>query len=182
MPRQNPRPPLRPVPRRPWRGAIIPWLVSLGLGLGSGAAWAHGVQITYTPDANNPHQINLQALFDTGEPLAQGSVTVYAPANPAEPWLQTTTDQEGNFQFVPDGQQPGQWDVKVRQAGHGGLVHLELVAARGGLVLAEGDTLSTQTPNRGQQWLGAALVLGGLLGLGLWVDRQKSPSLESSGE
>ena len=32
------------------------------------------------------------------------------------------TDEEGNFIFAPDHYQPGYWEIKVRQAGHGNLV------------------------------------------------------------
>jgi len=81
-------------------------------------ASAHGVKVNHQP----VEAIALQAKYDTGEPMAEAQVIVYAPDNPQEPWLTGVTDTEGKFTFTPAGDRPGNWEVMVRQAGHGAMV------------------------------------------------------------
>ena len=80
-------------------------------------ATAHGVKIEH----RMTQVVEIQATYDTGTPLKNAQVTVYAPENPTTPWKQGMTDEAGNFMFTPDAVQNGYWEVKVRQAGHGGL-------------------------------------------------------------
>ncbi|OKH24964.1 carboxypeptidase-like regulatory domain-containing protein [Chroogloeocystis siderophila] len=86
----------------------------------SASAIAHGVRM----QARETQAIEVNAEYDTGEPMAQAQVTVYAPNDPATPWLEGTTDKNGNFIFTPDSSQPGNWSVQVRQAGHGSIVNI----------------------------------------------------------
>jgi len=83
---------------------------------------AHGVKIEHqiTP------AIKINAVYDTGLPLVNTPVTVYAPNTPSKPWLKGTTNEEGNFIFSFDSSQPGYWQIKVGQAGHGELVSIPL--------------------------------------------------------
>ena len=70
-----------------------------------------------------------QLLWDPG-------VMVYAPDDVSTPWLTGVCDDEGCFSFTPDVSIPGIWDVKVRLAGHGGMVHIpvgEVTATSGGI-------------------------------------------------
>jgi nickel transport protein len=95
-------------------------------------ALAHGVNIEYSSDV----EITVVAKYDTGTPMAGAQVAVYAPDDPTTPWLTSTCDDEGVFSFTPDTSKPGTWDVQVRQAGHGGIVHIpvgEGAAFSGGL-------------------------------------------------
>ncbi len=85
-------------------------------------AIAHGVDLTIAPRDG----IEVVAAFEGGEPLAEGQVSVFAPGEPAEPWLTGFTDSEGRFFFVPDYTLPGLWEVRVRQAGHGGIIRIEV--------------------------------------------------------
>ncbi len=98
---------------------VIPLIFLSSLSL-QGKALAHGVKIQHqiTP------AIKINAVYDSGTPLANASVTVYAPNAPSQPWLKGTTDEEGNFIFFPNSFQSGSWEIKVRQAGHGGLVNI----------------------------------------------------------
>jgi len=91
----------------------------LGLGL-STEVYAHGARIEYTVNMT----IEIVAAYDNGEPMASGQVVVYAPDDSSTPWLTGVCDDEGRFSFVPDTSQPGSWDVQVRQAGHGDIVHI----------------------------------------------------------
>ncbi|MEA5543084.1 MAG: carboxypeptidase-like regulatory domain-containing protein [Limnoraphis robusta] len=101
------------------------WQLILGLVLFSSLglsekALAHGVKIEH----NATQAIEINAKYDTGAPLENAQVTVYAPDDPTTPWKQGTTDNQGNFMFTPDPSKIGYWEVKVRQAGHGGLISI----------------------------------------------------------
>ncbi len=88
------------------------------------AAQAHGVVLQHQPVAAQ----TIIAQYETGEPMANAQITVYAP-NGDSPWLQGTTDQDGRFLFTPDPAQPGNWQVRVRQAGHGGIITIPVQAS-----------------------------------------------------
>jgi nickel transport protein len=83
---------------------------------------AHGVRIEYQPTES----IQIEARYDTGEPMQGAQVMVYSPKNLADPWTQGTTDDQGRFVFAPDTSQPGNWEVTVRQAGHGDIVAIPI--------------------------------------------------------
>ncbi|GAB4574888.1 MAG: hypothetical protein Kow0077_23640 [Anaerolineae bacterium] len=147
-----------------WRGMSYGrWgvLILLGLALlvfGSLAS-AHGAKISYSVDVT----VTLVAEFDTGEPMAHAQVMVYSPADPATPWLTGEADEEGRFSFVPDPALPGTWDVQVRAAGHGDIVHIPIGA--GGA--ASGSTGFSPA----QIVLMAASVVWGLVGTALYFSR-----------
>ncbi|MFC1944465.1 carboxypeptidase-like regulatory domain-containing protein [Chloroflexota bacterium] len=83
-------------------------------------AYAHGAKIEYTVSMS----IDIVATYDTGDPIAGAQVVVYAPDDPSTPWSTGTCDGEGRFTFTPDVFKPGTWDVQVRQAGHGDIIHI----------------------------------------------------------
>ncbi|MFY7802925.1 MAG: carboxypeptidase regulatory-like domain-containing protein, partial [Limnoraphis robusta] len=77
------------------------WQLILGLVLFSSLglsekALAHGVKIEH----NATQAIEINAKYDTGAPLENAQVTVYAPDDPTTPWKQGTTDNQGNFMFT----------------------------------------------------------------------------------
>ena len=80
--------------------------------------------------ANIKHQqtpaIVIKAAFDDGTPMANAQAIIYSPEDPANPWLKGTTDSEGKFTFVPESKVSGNWDVKVRKAGHGDIASISL--------------------------------------------------------
>ena len=115
--------------------ALLTMLFSLGL---VATAAAHGVIITYTLGTNG--QVDLVAEFDTGEAMSEAQVAIYAPIDPANPWLTGIADAEGRYTFVIDPEITGTWDVQYRKAGHGDFVHLQLEA---GMV---DPALMTQSP------------------------------------
>lgn len=89
--------------------------------------FGHGVRVDYTIDPV-AGSVTVQAAFDTGEPLAEGQVIIFAPNDLVNPWLVDVLDADGAFTFIPDYDIPGFWDVQVRKAGHGGLIHVEITA------------------------------------------------------
>lgn len=94
-------------------------LASLGL---TNKAEAHGSQIEY----QSQQTIVITAKFDDGTLMKNAQVVIYAPQDPTTPWTTGITDQNGQFMFIPDLQQHGNWDVKVRQAGHGNIISIPL--------------------------------------------------------
>lgn len=89
--------------------------------------FGHGVRINHTIDETSG-EITVVAAFDTGEPLAEAQIIIFAPNDLVNPWLTDTTDEDGAYTFTPDYEIEGFWDVQVRQAGHGGLVNIELTS------------------------------------------------------
>lgn len=81
-------------------------------------AIAHGVQMEY----RTTQAIEVKAEFDSGDPMANAQVAVFAPNDPAEPWMTGTTNGAGLFIFEPDPAIAGTWEVQVRQAGHGDII------------------------------------------------------------
>jgi nickel transport protein len=142
-----------------WKAVLL--LVSVLLLSTAGAAFAHGAKIEYTVGM----AVEIQATYDTGEPMAGGQVTVYAPDDPSTPWLTGVCDEEGRFAFAPDPDKPGTWDVQVRQAGHGDIVHIEIGA---GAATSGGSGLTTP-----QILLMAACVAWGCIGTALFFSRKR---------
>jgi nickel transport protein len=113
--------PITPTPTQ-----AIFWLFTSGLmawGLGNPLpAIAHGVELTY----QTLEAVEIQAMYDNGDPMSNAQITIYAPTDPETPWQQGTTDEEGRFLFAPDTSLAGNWAVRVRQAGHGGILNVAI--------------------------------------------------------
>jgi nickel transport protein len=126
-----------------------------------GEVYAHGAHIGYSINTS----IEITAEYDTGEPMAGAQVTVYAPDDPATPYLTGTCDEAGRFTFVPD--QDGTWDVQVRLSGHGDIVHIPVSEG-----MATGDSSGGySTP---QIVIMSLCVIWGLVGTALYIRRRKA--------
>ena len=139
--------------------ALSTFLLALGL---AATASAHGVKIEYQINV----AVEVLAAYDTGEPMAGGQVAVYAPDDPSTPWLTGVCDEEGRFTFTPDPAKPGTWDVQVRQAGHGDMVHIPI----GEDVAMSGSTGYTPL----QIVLMGACVVWGFVGTALFFSRGRA--------
>lgn len=104
-------------------------------------AIAHGVGITYEAT----EAIALQANYDSGEPMAEAQVSVFSPEDPSTPWLTGTADESGRFVFAPDTSIPGNWEVQVRQAGHGEILNISI--GEGGVLEASTNTSGGSATN-----------------------------------
>lgn len=150
------------------------WTLLVGVLLAFGLpalALAHGVDITY--EARTATVVELTATFDTGEPMAGGQVAVYAPDNPADPWLTGTCDEEGRFTFTPDPALPGTWEVQVRQSGHGDVLYIPV-----GAQSAESGVVSQVTAGSSgyttlQLVLMGGAVVWGFLGTALFFSNRR---------
>jgi len=137
-------------------------IVALGLALPT-TAYAHGAEIQYTVDTT----IAIIASYDSGEPMSGAQVVIYAPDDPANPWLTGVCDDEGRFSFSPDASKPGMWDVQVRQAGHGDIVHIPIGAG----IEAPASDIGGYTHL--QIGLMAACVVWGSIGTALYFSRRR---------
>jgi len=126
-------------------------------------AYAHGARIEYKIDMS----IEIVATYDNGDPMAGAQVVVYAPDDPSTPWLTGVCDDEGRFTFVPDPSKPGIWDVQVRQAGHGDMVHIPIGEDTVATTGAGGYTVL-------QIVLMAACVIWGFVGTGFYFSRRRA--------
>ncbi|TVQ56976.1 MAG: carboxypeptidase regulatory-like domain-containing protein [Rhodobacteraceae bacterium] len=118
--------------------------------------------------------ISLRAHYDTGEPMAEAQVVVYAPDDPARAWARGVTDGDGRFVFAPDLGAPGRWTVQVRQAGHGAVAHVDIgeaEAATGREPLAVASVGAGGAPGILTQAVMVALVAWGALGTALYFRR-----------
>ncbi|WP_017304964.1 carboxypeptidase-like regulatory domain-containing protein [Spirulina subsalsa] len=100
--------------------------------------FAHGSRLDY----HSTEAITLTASYDNGEMMKNAQVTIYAPNDPQTPWLRGTTDEQGEFVFTPDPSIPGNWEVMVRQAGHGNIVSIPV----GDSTSEAGQTPEGETP------------------------------------
>ncbi|MBM9536075.1 carboxypeptidase-like regulatory domain-containing protein [Desulfobulbus alkaliphilus] len=125
---------------------------------------AHGALLKYTHTA----AITVQAVYDTGQSMTGAQITVYAPDNPARPWLTGISDAEGRFSFVPDPDLPGTWSVRARHAGHGAMVHIPINPEQ------PEHSLRKQGYTAGQRALMAASVVWGCIGTALYFSRRRT--------
>lgn len=156
--------------------------LALTLGLVGWAlpAIAHGVTVEHRQVSS----VEIEARFETGEPMANAQVLVYAPDNPTEPWQQGNTDGQGQFSFTPDTTQPGSWEVMVRQAGHGVLTTIPVADSPSAETAASDPTGEVKSspnslisPSTGlspvQQGITIGSVIWGFIGTALFFARGK---------
>jgi len=147
---------------------------------------AHGVNITY----QETRAIALEARYEGGQPMSGAQVAVFSPADPKTPWLRGTADESGRFIFSPDPAQPGNWEVQVRQAGHGEILVIPVggegtTSAAGATDAAESAAPATSASATGspisrsgggltplQRFIMAASVIWGCVGTALFFSRR----------
>ncbi|MBE9140106.1 carboxypeptidase regulatory-like domain-containing protein [Nodosilinea sp. LEGE 07088] len=150
------------------------WLLALGLGGWGLPVLAHGLTVEY----RQVSRVEIEARFETGEPMANAQVLVYAPNNPTVAWQNGNTDDQGRFSFTPDTAQPGNWEVMVRQAGHGDLTTIPVGAsAAADSADVEVAANSLISPSTGlspiQRGLTIGSVIWGCIGTALFFARGK---------
>ncbi|MGB3493630.1 MAG: carboxypeptidase-like regulatory domain-containing protein [Elainellaceae cyanobacterium] len=173
-------------------GIVFSLAVSLVLATAE-RSLAHGAVIEY----QTTQSLEVQATYDSGEPMANAQVTVYAPENLSEPWLTGMTDDQGRFLFSPDPSMAGNWDVQIRQAGHGDIVSIPIgesdgaiattVGSSDGSASGGGDVAllnasssgSTATLNPIQKWTMAGAVIWGLFGTAMFFAARSKQNAHS---
>ncbi|VXD16272.1 conserved hypothetical protein [Planktothrix serta PCC 8927] len=142
---------------------------------GQERAIAHGAKAEYKITS----AIEIQAEYDSGFPLKNAQVTIYAPDNPTQPWKEGITDAQGNFTFTPDTTKTGYWEVKVRQAGHGALITIPIESNNS---ISSKSTPLTQNNAEFsplQKGVMIASVIWGCIGTALFFQRTKASPLSS---
>lgn len=135
-------------------------------------AFAHGSTIEY----RKTQAIEIQANYEQNVPMANAQVTIYAPNNPSVPWQQGITDDQGRFSFIPDRTQPGFWEVKVRQAGHGSILTIPVAETTPAATVPTARSLvegSNETYTPLQKTVMAMAGIWGCVGTALFFSRKK---------
>ena len=133
---------------------------------------AHGANIQYRQTS----AIAIQANYDDGTPMKSAQVVIYAPSDRTTPWLKGTTDEQGQFSFIPDPTLTGDWDIKVRQSGHGDITSIPL---KGGKLATDSPQINSMSGNSAsysnlQKLLMAGAVIWGFVGTALFFARPQS--------
>ncbi len=140
--------------------AVLPSVLVLLL---PGQALSHGAWIEWSEEGG---EVAIRALYDDGTPMAGASVTVYpVETSPTDPWLVGETDSIGVFRFTPDESLSHTWDLRVRKAGHGDMVRIDLTAP--------GTVRGSTALSTGQIILMTVCVVWGLIGTGLYFASRK---------
>jgi nickel transport protein len=162
---------------------MIVIMIGLVLAGMSEQAIAHSVLLKH----QSVQALEIQANYDSGEPMKNAQVTVYAP-NTQQPWLKGSTNDRGYFAFVPDRTQPGTWSVKVRSEGHGNIINIPLVATSTASIDSASDknmateqgTLEPVTASSAvgftplQKAIMATAVIWGFMGTALFFQRRQA--------
>ena len=136
---------------------------------------AHGANIEYRQTS----AITIEAKYDDGTPMANAQVVIYAPSDRATPWLKGTTDDSGNFTFVPDtdAENVGDWDIKVRQSGHGDITSIPITGDLGENAADTQLTSDGSDYTSAQKAVMAAAGIWGFIGTALFFSRSKSSNV-----
>ncbi|MEO1400637.1 MAG: carboxypeptidase regulatory-like domain-containing protein [Cyanobacteria bacterium J06635_1] len=134
-------------------------------------ALAHAVQTHYL--LNSQQSLELEATFGNGEPFKGAKVSVYAPNNPVQPWTQGVTDSQGRFEFEPNRAIEGDWEVTIRQQGHGDI--LRVPVSDDGIqadLISRGEASDVHYAASPWALVGSGVVA--IAAIGTWVIQKKS--------
>jgi nickel transport protein len=101
---------------------------------------AHGVEVSFGAEAFGSEAVRF--MYSTGEEMSFALVRVFAPSRPDTETLQSLTDRNGYYAFVPD--EEGEWRITAEDdMGHKGEIKTTVAAvgtgaAPGGSAAASG--------------------------------------------
>jgi nickel transport protein len=152
---------LRPVSRAAFPAVMV---LSLLICLPSAApAFAHGTEYELLDGG----VVGVRASFDTGQPMANAPVLIFAPGE-NRVRLTTTTDSRGVVCFAPD--RAGVWVLQVRsEGGHGLRVNLEVDES----MLAASTVRGVGVFSTWQKLVMAICVLWGFVATALYFRRRR---------
>ncbi len=152
------------------------FLSCLGFAIAPTAVFAHSLETNYQLVFDSLAQqdsLELQAVLSNGENYPEAPIVVYSPANPDEPWLETTTDQDGKFTFSPDPSIPGEWAVEIGEDSHWDRLEIPVGAQNINLdaISQINEHNAAESNHLARQIIVVALVLSSALG-SLFVSRR----------
>lgn len=148
--------------QQPWLGAgflLLAGLLALS-GWMTTAVTAHGTNITY----QSALTVSVSATFDDGIPMSDCQYTIFAPNDPATAWDSGACNEAGQFQFAPDTTIPGNWAVRIREAGHGEIINIPISESGVAAASVEEDPL--------QQVIIAIAMVWGFVGTALYFSNR----------
>jgi nickel transport protein len=90
--------------------------------------FAHGVEVSIATNTGAARSEIVRFIYSTGEPMAFAIIRVFAPSKPAIETVQSITDRNGYFSFVPD--EAGEWRVTAEDGmGHKGSITVPVIGA-----------------------------------------------------
>lgn len=135
-------------------------ILLLGLVSYPGQALAHMIETDYQliTDSFATQSLEIQSVFSTGEVFPNAPIIVYAPNDPDQPWLEGTTDENGQFVFYPDPTLVGEWSVEIGEDSHWD--KLRIPVGNRGIEFDAITHLDTQTPHRHYPFADQMIVAG----------------------
>jgi hypothetical protein len=83
--------------------------------------FAHGVEVSLVTNATDFPSETVCFMYSTGEAMSFSIIRVYAPSKPDVETVQSITDRNGYFSFVPD--EVGEWLITAEDGmGHKGTI------------------------------------------------------------
>jgi nickel transport protein len=145
-------------------------LTALGTGIFlPGKIHGHGVEVFDVTDGLAGARL-VYFKYSTGEPMMYAKVKLYPPSRPEAESLQSVTDRNGIFPFVPD--EEGEWRVEAEDGmGHRGEISVKAAAGEdsGGTGGKEAEKRSA-AGERAAGTGGGKPVLGVITGLSLIIN------------
>jgi nickel transport protein len=107
-----------------------------------GKMYAHGVEV-YDLTGDSERAVGIVCFkYSTGEPMMYAKVKLYPPSRPGVESLQSVTDRNGLFCFIPD--EAGEWRVDAEDGmGHKGTIIIGVPEALADVPLDISPDLST---------------------------------------
>ncbi|MEM8643253.1 MAG: carboxypeptidase-like regulatory domain-containing protein [Cyanobacteria bacterium P01_G01_bin.54] len=121
--------------------------------------------------------VEITATYGSHQPMRQAQVSVYSPADLQTPWQTGQTDDQGQYRFVPD--QAGDWEVKVRQAGHGVVTQVPVTQEPVAIIPTAQSSMNPHPSDHAQNPLRQGVmilsVLWGCIGTAFFFSRKVQP-------
>jgi hypothetical protein len=97
-----------------------------------GMVFGHGVEVS---ELSAPEALAVAFMYSTGEPMAFVDIKVYPPSSPKDAMIESYTDRNGRFIFIPD--EVGEWNVEAADGmGHFGNIVVQAGSDSSGVTVA----------------------------------------------
>jgi nickel transport protein len=120
---------------------------------------AHGVEVSLETNTGGFQSEAVRFMYSTGEAMSFAIIRMYAPSKPDVEVVQSITDRNGIFSFVPD--EEGDWKITAEDGmGHKGLITVAVVDKASDEKPSGGENaVKTKQPLLSRIMLGLSLIL-----------------------